>query len=165
MGHINELFDFTVTAYIVMNKKVLFVDHISLGTWMPPGGHIELDEDPMACLWREMEEETGINRKDLELIQPQTQRFSPSTEGVEVPMPFDIRIFDVTQTHRHIDLTYILRAKEANVLLSKSEHKDIKWFDINEIETNKSKMFDSVYQFSKEALAIVASRDKESHKN
>ena len=31
-----------------------------LGLWLPPGGHIEPNEDPIQAVLREIEEETGV---------------------------------------------------------------------------------------------------------
>ena len=60
MPHIHEKYDFVITVYIVYDKKVLLVHHPRYGKWIPMGGHIELDEDPEEALFREIQEETGL---------------------------------------------------------------------------------------------------------
>ena len=40
--------------------RVLLVDHINAGLWLPPGGHVEVDEHPARTAAREVEEELGV---------------------------------------------------------------------------------------------------------
>ena len=56
MAHINKDIDYVVTIFIVHNNRVLLVDHIHLGAWFAPGGHIELNETPDEALYREIQE-------------------------------------------------------------------------------------------------------------
>ncbi len=45
---------------MVFEGKVLLHRHRKLGTWLPPGGHIEKDELPDDAAVREVGEETGV---------------------------------------------------------------------------------------------------------
>lgn len=40
-------------------RKVLLVDHRTSGLWLPSGGHVEPDEDPVTTVEREVLEELG----------------------------------------------------------------------------------------------------------
>ena len=40
-------------------------------TWSVPKGHIEGDESPLDCAYRELEEETGIKKEDVMLLKQQ----------------------------------------------------------------------------------------------
>ena len=40
-------------------------------TWSVPKGHIEADESPLDCAYRELEEETGIKKEDVMLLKQQ----------------------------------------------------------------------------------------------
>ena len=60
MPHSHDLMDFTVEAFVVYAHRVLLIDHTQLQTWLPLGGHIELDEDPEQALFREIREERGL---------------------------------------------------------------------------------------------------------
>ena len=51
MAHIHEKIDFVSTAFIVHKDKVLLGHHRILNLWLPIGGHIELDEDPITALY------------------------------------------------------------------------------------------------------------------
>jgi 8-oxo-dGTP diphosphatase len=40
--------------------RILLVDHINAGLWLPTGGHVEPGEDPRATVARELGEELGV---------------------------------------------------------------------------------------------------------
>lgn len=41
--------------------RILLVDHINAGLWLPTGGHVEPGEDPRATVARELGEELGVS--------------------------------------------------------------------------------------------------------
>ncbi|MDF3148305.1 NUDIX domain-containing protein [Streptomyces sp. T21Q-yed] len=52
-----------VSYFVVLDDKrgeLLLVAHRKAGLWLPPGGHVEQDEDPWAAVVRECREELGI---------------------------------------------------------------------------------------------------------
>ena len=50
----------TVTAFVCERGATLLHWHASNAMWLPPGGHIEADEDPIEAVHREVLEETGL---------------------------------------------------------------------------------------------------------
>ena len=97
MAHIHEKIDFTVSVYVVHENKVLLHIHKVLGIWLPPGGHIELDEDPNEAAVREAKEETGL---DIELIGEAHSYDSPYNARELIPPRFLNRhFFDESHTH------------------------------------------------------------------
>ena len=52
--------DFTATAFVVWQGKVLLHKHKKLGEWFPCGGHIEKDELPDEAAVREVAESAGV---------------------------------------------------------------------------------------------------------
>jgi ADP-ribose pyrophosphatase YjhB (NUDIX family) len=55
---------FTASALIIADEaepKVLLMKHPKLGLWLPPGGHVEWNEDPHQAVLRETKEEVGID--------------------------------------------------------------------------------------------------------
>ncbi len=57
-----------LVSYVVpvaADGRILLVDHINAGRWLPPGGHVEADEDPALTAQREIQEELGLGDAGL----------------------------------------------------------------------------------------------------
>ncbi|MFI5912059.1 NUDIX domain-containing protein [Dactylosporangium sp. NPDC051541] len=57
-----------LVSYVVpvaADGRVLLVEHINAGRWLPPGGHVEVDEDPALTARREIHEELGLGDTGL----------------------------------------------------------------------------------------------------
>lgn len=61
-NHIPLPAHFTASAVLIERNHILLVHHKRIGAWLPPGGHLELDqgEQPHATALREITEETGL---------------------------------------------------------------------------------------------------------
>ena len=59
---------FTASGYVVHQGCVLLHWHLKVGALLPPGGHIEPNEDPVETVLREIKEETGLT---VEVLSPQ----------------------------------------------------------------------------------------------
>jgi 8-oxo-dGTP pyrophosphatase MutT (NUDIX family) len=99
----------TATAYIVANGRTLLLWHAKLRMWLPPGGHLEPNEDPVQGAVREAMEESGLV---VEVIQPRDLLRVDSP--VVIPPPAVILIEDIVRAdqpfHQHIDHVYFTRA-------------------------------------------------------
>ena len=60
---------FTATGFVVQGSRTLLHWHKRLQQWMPPGGHIEPDEDPVQAVLREIQEETGATAEVIPSVQ------------------------------------------------------------------------------------------------
>lgn len=89
MGHIHKDIDLVASIYIVHNKKVLLIFHKKLQSWLPIGGHIELNEDVFEALMREIKEECGLNVTLLSAALPEVPGIS-EMKFLPVPAYFDI---------------------------------------------------------------------------
>lgn len=147
MPHIHKLIDFVVDIYIVYKDKVLLIHHKELKKWLPIGGHIELDEDPEEALFREVNEECGL---EIEVLGEKPKVQSKGTKFLYSPVFLDIH--DISDTHKHVGLYYFAKAKSDNVVLNKKEHNEIRWFKEEELDDSKFNLDQAVKFYAKEAL-------------
>ena len=101
---------FTVSGFVSQAGKTALHWH-RIGLWLPPGGHIEADEDPIEAVLREVVEETGLA---VEVV-PTGRTYSWSEPG-RLPAPVTIGVYNITggdphqrDPHQHIDLVYFTR--------------------------------------------------------
>lgn len=149
MAHIHPLYDFTASAFIIYNESVLLLHHKKLGTWLQPGGHIELDEDPEMALWREIEEETGLKKESLTIIEAQTKRpfFESSSSHKKLPIPFDLNVhpFGNDTQHKHIDFCYLIKSDTDKISQNITESNQLKWFRKKDIELLREELIPDIY--------------------
>jgi len=149
-----ELNHFTATG-IVFNKskQILMIFHKKLNVWLPPGGHIEENELPTKAVIREIFEETGIK---VEILQIENKILTLSNNDcIELEKPFILLLENIEGNwkHNHIDMVYICKALNENVILQKTEVNNIGWFEINQVE--KLKTFKNVKQSIQKAFEII----------
>ncbi len=100
---------FTATGFVVQDGATLLHWHPKLGMWLPPGGHVEANEDPVQAVVREVEEETGIAVS----VVPPPHFEDDHARPAQIPPPLTILIEDIDDPvdgfHQHIDFIYICR--------------------------------------------------------
>lgn len=144
-GHI------TASAFIIneVSKQVLLLEHKSLGRLLQPGGHIEgVDSSILDSVYREIEEETGLTKDDLQL-KPVI------TSNIEVPIDIDTHKIPRNKKknepeHFHHDFRYVFTTLSSNISLDLAESNTYKWVDwaeFAEIEnfTHVSSKIDSLF--------------------
>ena len=116
-----------VSYFIVLDpkfQKILLVDHKKSGLWLPPGGHVEIDEDPKDAVTRECMEELGIKAQFI----------------YKDPI-FITETVTIGQTAGHIDVSvwYIIKGDQNhNYDFDKEEFSRVEWFKLDEIPYKKS---------------------------
>ena len=110
---------FTVSGFVCAQGRTLLHWHSKLGIWLPAGGHIEPDEDPVEAALRETLEETGLRCEVVpggrSFAFGEGYRPSFNFENVrQLPAPLSIIVADVPPSgrepaHQHIDFAYVLR--------------------------------------------------------
>ena len=100
---------FTATGFVVQDDATLLHWHAKLQCWLPPGGHVEPNEDPVQAVLREVAEETGV----LAEVVPTGGVQSPLAYPREVQPPLTIMVEDIDDPvqgpHQHIDFIYVCR--------------------------------------------------------
>ncbi len=127
---------FTATAFVFDRKKVLLVFHKKLNSWLPPGGHVDLNETPPEAACRETREETGLEIA----IVPEENHWIESREASSFCRPYLCLLENIPEhkdkpAHQHIDFFYLARLlskKEGNPELK--EIKELRWFSQEEVE-------------------------------
>lgn len=117
-----------LVSYFVLidpsNRKMLLVDHINAGLWLPTGGHVEPEEHPRQTVCREVVEELGIEACFL----------------VDQPLFLTVTV-TVGNTPGHTDVTlwYLLRGDSTQPLdYDKGEFRGIAWFPIDALPLERS---------------------------
>jgi len=99
---------FTATGFVVHHDATLLHWHPKVKMWLPPGGHIEPNEDPVQAVLREVEEETGVQAQVVPTGAPIDLEYPE-----QVHAPFTIEIEDIDDPvqgwHQHIDMIYFCK--------------------------------------------------------
>lgn len=112
-----------LVSYFVLvdpeRKKIMLIDHIKAGLWLPAGGHVEKDEHPNATVEREIQEELNMSAEFLS------------------SNPFFItQTVTVGQTAGHTDVSlwYVLKVDSTKeIVYDAGEFNGYKWFEYGEI--------------------------------
>ena len=115
--------DTHLVSYFVLvdqgQNKLLLVDHKKSGLWLPPGGHVELNEHPKGAVEREILEELGIQADFL------------SHDPVFLTVT---KTVGQTAGHTDVSFWYVLRGNASDSLkYDCEEFHQIQWFSPSEI--------------------------------
>jgi len=141
MAHIHTKpgqYDLTVSAYIVRTApipRILLHRHKTLGVYIQPGGHVELDETPWQAIIHELREETGYDMGQLRILQPHLRPPVP-VHGDFHPQPVCLRSFpfEGLAGHFHTDITYaFVTEEEPRYQVGEGESHDLTWVTREEL--------------------------------
>ncbi len=140
MPHIHvvpDQHDMTVSAYIVRREndewKCLVHFHNKIEKLMQIGGHIELNETPWQAMAHELEEETGYQLNELELLQ-YTDKQIAFTDNIPHPIPFSMNTHNVGNEHYHSDMCFgFVAQQKPQVLPGGDESTDLRWLSLEEL--------------------------------
>lgn len=129
---------FTATAYIIKEDRTLLHYHKKLKKWLPPGGHVEVNETPPECAKREALEETGLEISFVKQENLWLNYWNASSfERPYLCLLENIPTHGITPEHQHIDMIYVATpsgGKEIEELLAKNE---LKWFSKEDLQKLK----------------------------
>ena len=82
---------FTASGLVSDSRgRFLLHFHPKLGIWLPPGGHIEENEEPQDAVLREIREETGLECRIISRDTQAQQFITPLPETGVLPLPMAI---------------------------------------------------------------------------
>ena len=134
-----------LVSYFVLidkeKKKILLMDHINAGLWLPSGGHVEPNEHPKATVEREIKEELNLKADFIS----ETPFFITQTITV-----------NIGAGHTDVSLWYLLNGNsEEEISYDKNEFNGYKWFGFSEIlETEKTKLDPHMHRFIEKLLSF-----------
>ncbi len=118
---------FTATGFVVNDGKVLLQWHRKAQMWLPPGGHLLPDEDPVTGLLREVLEETGLAVEVLPGREPLAFAYPE-----QLPTPVAILLensFDRGEPHKHVDFIFFCRPLDGVPAMSPDADAISVWVD------------------------------------
>jgi len=102
----------------IKDRSIYLVDHIKAKIWIPPGGHIEIDELPIETVRREFWEE--LNHR---LTTEEVRLFDLSITAIDRPWMNCIT---------HYDFWYLVKVEKIPFKFLKKEFYQGGWFNFNE---------------------------------
>ncbi len=149
MAHIHEKIDFCADVFIINNDAVLLRMHDKYNRWFPPGGHIELDEDPVEAALREVKEEVGL---DVVLVGGEARHFNGRDTDLLVPRFMNRH--RISDTHEHVSLVYFAISSTRDVVPGEGESTEgIRWFTAAELDDPQYGIDERVPRYAHAALA------------
>lgn len=127
--------DFTATAFVYWQGKVLLHWHKKLAMWLPTGGHIEANELPDEAAIRETLEESGVpivlvaevalpelQDAPTQLVRPRGVQLEPIYQNAE-------------EKYELIDLIYFARPVEGYAGYLLEDDSSLGWYSPSELAT------------------------------
>lgn len=137
-------FQRVVSVYVINDKnQVLILKHKKVGTWAPPGGHVEENELIHQAAIRECQEETGIEFDfiyDYGKIPQKFEQTKTVTLKVEMVPPPILADYQYLGDHYHEHFIYLARAKSDKII--NNEGHEMGWFSFE--DAKKLDCFDQI---------------------
>ena len=138
--------DLTTTAFIIRTDgnepRGLLHAHKKLGLLLPVGGHVELQENPWAAVIHEIEEESGYDISQLDVLQPE-DRITAMTGTKVHPVPLFLQThkFKADSNHFHVDVGFCLVTEQTpRSLPADGESQQLLWMTQSEIAAHHADM-------------------------
>jgi len=131
---------YVATGYVYDREtdSFLLILHKKLGKWLPPGGHLEEGEVPHQGALRELQEETGLRGRIVNLLQTPDVA-TPSVAQFFSPFCILREIIPATpreDEHVHIDFVYAIEIERTDALRIRAEEiSQARWISSQEIPT------------------------------
>ena len=119
----------TVSGFVVHEGRVALHWHRKLGIWLPAGGHIEPNEDPVEAVLREVREEFAVEAEVL----PLGGRVDYEDGPKRLEPPYTLLECWIAPDHCHIDNVYFCRLVSGYPGRSHDDESPIIWLSAEEL--------------------------------
>jgi 8-oxo-dGTP pyrophosphatase MutT (NUDIX family) len=158
MPHIHEKIDFVADAYIVHKNKVLLRIHDKYKVWLPPGGHVELDEDPNQAAIREAKEEVGLDIELKNIAYGMLSLSDYSGMSHELILPRSLNRHRINENHEHISFGFFATSKTDAIRQGENEvSSNIHWFTKEELDDPEYNISERIKNLAHAALKELSS--------
>ncbi len=149
---------FTVTGFVCNTEALLLHWHKKLQIWLPSGGHIDPNEDPIQAVLREAVEETGYVCEVVPHESP-----LPFSNIAQLPSPLKIIVADVGASatepaHQHIDMSYALRPQPGIARVPAELDHGFIWVTAEQLRSNKPLVASGVEASVPEDVRVIGLR-------
>jgi 8-oxo-dGTP pyrophosphatase MutT (NUDIX family) len=121
----------TVSGFVVHEGQVALHWHRKVGLWLPAGGHIEPNEDPVEAVLREIREEFAVEAEIMSLAPRVDYAGGPK----QLEPPYTILTFPFPDPpHEHIDLVYFCRLVSGYPGVCHDAENPICWFTLDALQ-------------------------------
>ncbi|GLW30361.1 NUDIX domain-containing protein [Actinoplanes regularis] len=125
-----------LVSYVVpvaADGRVLLVDHVKAGLWLPPGGHVEPGENPVLTARRELAEELGLDGATLR----------------ETPVLLTVTgTVGTVQRHTDVSLWFVLPCTgDEDLNPDAGEFHAVRWWSRDELAADPSRLDPHFFRF------------------
>jgi 8-oxo-dGTP diphosphatase len=162
MAHLHTQYgehDQTASAFIVRTDterpQLLLHMHKKLGVLLQPGGHVELHENQWQAICHEIEEETGYELTQLQLLQPRDRMLGLTDAQLHPAAVCQItHDFGGDSSHRHTDTAYaFVTTQDPTGKPSEGESTDLRWLTADDLEQlSSTEIFEDVREIGRFVL-------------
>lgn len=136
-----------VSYFVLLDEaanKLMLIDHIKSGLWLPAGGHVDINEHPKTTVIRETKEELDIQAKFIRKIG-------------DKPLFITVTKTIGQAEHTDVSLWYVIAGDVYEKLnYEKREMHGYKWFDPQEILDRDISKFDPhMHRFTNKLLQKI----------
>jgi 8-oxo-dGTP pyrophosphatase MutT (NUDIX family) len=141
----------TVSGFVVHEGRVALHWHRKVSMWLPAGGHIEANEDPVQAVLREISEEFHVEAEVLPLASRTAYEGGPT----QLEPPYTILTFPFPEPlHEHIDMVYFCRLVSGYPGISYDADGPIHWFSEPELEAGSAPRDGAAVPFPPDVQAL-----------
>jgi ADP-ribose pyrophosphatase YjhB (NUDIX family) len=141
---------FTVSGFVVHEGRTALHWHPKLAMWLPAGGHVEANEDPVQAVLREVEEEMAVEAEIMQLAPREDSGAGPT----QIQPPFAIQNCVIESGHEHIDFIYFLRLLSGYPGRSYDADSPLVWFTADELRAGSGTHDGEVRPFAADVQSL-----------